>query len=318
MNSKKIVISLLLLFSIVSIAQAKVIEKVVAVVNGEIITLYELDKAMAPYIGKIKKSAYYESEYKELKKKTIDQLIDNLLLKQEIEASDFEVTDQEVNQAINNILTNNNISIDQLKDELNKNGVSFKEYRKNIELELKKNRFISTNVGSKITFTDDELKNYYMRNLNKFAGKQQIHLAQILLPYTKSGTQAETEELRNKMEQIRKETTTQKEFFNAARKYSQGPFADKGGDLGKIDPANLIPEIANAASALSEGQISQPIFSNIGVHLIYLIERPKAKAEDFEKAKDLVSRVMYEERMEQEINNYLLQLRQKAYIDIKE
>ncbi len=299
-------------------ANSKIVEKIVAVVNGEVITLLELDRGMAPRLQDLKKSKHYESDFKTIRKQVIDELVDNLIFKQEIEKSDYKIGDQELSQAINNILSRNNITLPQLKNELKDNGIKWDSYKENLKFELKRQRFISATIGAKISITDEELKNYYLRNLDKFSGKHEIHIAQILFPYTANPTKENIESFRSKMEQLRTQIISRNDFFETAKKHSKGPFASKGGDLGMIKTSQLLQEVANAAINLEEGQTSQPIISDRGVHLIHLISMSKAKPDDFEKMKDTIYRTLYDERMEQEMNNYLLQLRQRAYIDIKE
>ncbi len=299
-------------------ASAAQVEKIVAVVGSDVATLYDLDRAIAPYMSEINKSPNKEQKYKEVKAEMLDRIVNNLLLKQAIEQTKIPVTNDEVARAIKNILAQNNTTIEALKAELVSKGISYESYKDDIKQNIQRVKFMNQEIGSRVKISDQDMKDYYQKHMDEFGGRQSAHIAQIVLPFDEGTTKEKAQILKTKAQDIVNLARSGTSFASLAKQYSKGPNAEKGGDLGVVDPSHLLPEIAAALEKMGTGQISDPIVSTAGIHIIDLIDRAKASEGDFEKMKDAIYNKMYDQRVADELNQYLADARKKTYVEIRD
>lgn len=312
----KYIIAIATMLSLTSYAE--IAERIVAVVNDEVITLLDVDRAMAPYLDEIKSSQDKEGRFKGARREVIDQLVDDALLRQAIKRAKIEITDDELARAIKNVLKQNNITIDVLKAELARRGVSFDTYKEELRQELGRLKFVNQEIGSKINLRDQDLKDYFLTHLNEFGMSQSVHIAQIILPFTPETRLEDVEGLRSKARQIVKSARAGTSFAALAKEHSKGPNIDKGGDLGVLDPRDLIGEIRGALVNMRPGDISDPVISPFGVHIVKLIDRGQVSREDFDRLKEQIYNQMYDQRVKVELKQYLSEARKRAYVEIKE
>lgn len=299
-------------------ALAEVADRVVAIVGTEVITLYDVDRVMAQYSTEIAKAKNRDEKFKTVKREVLDALIADLLLKQAVMDAKIEVTSDDVARAIKNVLTQNQISIDVLKAELAKKGVSYESYKDDIKRNIERVKFINQQIGSVVKISDSDLRDYYQKHMEEFGGHQSAHIAQIVLPFEEGTTKEKAFELKAKAEDIVKQARGDTSFAALAKQYSKGPNAETGGDLGIVEPGKLLPEIRAALENIKVGQISEPIMSPAGVHIIYLIDRARATEADFEKMKELIYNKMYDQRMMEALDQYLSEQRKKTFVQVKE
>jgi peptidyl-prolyl cis-trans isomerase SurA len=318
MKKKSIKVFFVFIFLCLGLAaSAETIERIVAIVGSDVITLYELDRAMAPFVTEINNSANKELKFKNVQSDVLNGLIDNLLLKQAIENSKITASNDEIAKAIQNVLKQNHIAIDVLKAELANKGISYDSYKKDIEQNIQRIKFINQQIGSQIKISDEDMRDYYKKNMSKFGINQSVHIAQIVLPFDKTTTKEKSVELKNLAYDILKQARNGKTFALLSKEYSKGPNAESGGDLGLIDPANLLPDISSELEKMKTGQISEPILSPAGYHIVYLIDRAQTTEADFDKLKDKIYDRMYEQRVMEELTQYVAEQKKKTYVEIR-
>lgn len=306
----------ILLFS--TLSYAEIVDRVVAIVGTEVITLYDVDRAMAPYATEINKARNRDEKFKSVRREVLDRLIDDLLLKQAVEDAKIQVTSDDVARAVKNIITQNQISIEILKSELAKKGISYESYKEDIRRNIERVKFINQQIGSVVKISDSDLRDYYQKHMEEFGGHQSAHIAQIVLPFEEGTTKEKAFELKAKGEEIVKQAKGGASFAALAKQYSKGPNAETGGDLGIVEPGKLLPEISAALENMKVGQISDPIMSPAGVHIIYLIDRARPTEADFEKMKEQVYNRMYDQKMMEALGQYLSEQRKKTFVQVKE
>ncbi|PIR17712.1 MAG: hypothetical protein COV46_03115 [Deltaproteobacteria bacterium CG11_big_fil_rev_8_21_14_0_20_49_13] len=299
-------------------AFAEVAEKVVAIVGSEIITLYDLDAAMASHLNEINKSVNKELKYKDVRARVLEKMIDNLLMNQAMESSNIAITNDDIARYIKNILAQNHMSIEALKAEIAAKGISYETYKEQMRANIKRMRFINQDIGSRVKISDQDLRDYYEKHLTEFGSNKSAHIAQIVLPFEPNTTKEEALQMKARATEIVKQARLGTSFAALSKQYSKGPNSENGGDLGIVDPGRLLPEIAKALEQMKPGQISDPIISPAGVHVIDLIDRAQATKDDFEKMKEKIYEKMYDQRVNDEINAYVTELKKKTYIEIKE
>jgi len=291
---------------------AKTINRIAAVVNDEVITEMEVERAISR-----KNRESKPGQQKPDRQKAINELVDNMLFDQIISKASIAVSEEDMARAIAGVLHENRITLDKLRAELAQKGMSYEEYKKDIEKEIKRIKYINQVIGPKVKISDQDLRDFYQRNQEMFRGRHSAHLGQIVIPLEGLATETQFLEIRDMALSIVAKARQGKSFTELAIKHSKGPNAEQGGDLGMIDLKNLPQAVAQAVHGMRVGGISNPIFANNSLIIIKVISLPEISAEDFEKLRDDIYAALYESKIEETFNNYMLQERQKAYIDVR-
>ncbi|MFO1518153.1 MAG: SurA N-terminal domain-containing protein [bacterium] len=297
--------------------RAETIDKVVATVNQEPITQYDLEKVMAnlskeplPSTGK-----KIDSQSPEFRKAALDHLVEETLLNQEVDKQGIKITEEDVNQAIDSILKRNNLTLDNLKKELASKGTTFQSYRDDIKGQLKRLRFVGQVVGAKVKVTDEEVEAYYEQNAGgiKSKGGGDVHIAQIVVPLDRNANDADLKAAQTKAQEIYQKAKAGVNFDNLIKQYG----AEGSGDLGKVSFSGVSPQVANALQALEEGQVSEPIRTPAGLLIVKMLDKPEGALQGREDLKGMVRDRLYEIKVQEEIHRYVDQLRSKSFVEIK-
>lgn len=294
-------------------SSAKVVDRIAAVVNNEIITEVQLSAAMAARAGRDRGAKPDTATRQE----TLDRLIDDALFNQIMSKSKTEVTDDDVARAIANVLHQNRMTVDQLKGELAAKGIPYEEYRKQIEKDIRRVKFTNQVIGPQVKITDQDLRDFYQRNQERFRGGTSAHVAEIVLPLDGIQTEAEMKALGETAVAIVAKARKGASFESLAKQYSKGPNAAQGGDLGMMSIKDLQPEIANVVRALKVGDVSDPFLLGNAIAIVKLISLPEISPDDFEKMRDQIYSALYDQKIEETLTSYLQRERQKAFIEIR-
>jgi peptidyl-prolyl cis-trans isomerase SurA len=298
-------------------AQAGMADRIVAVVNNDVITLSELNAAFEPYLTKMEASGATEKVKTDNKQGLLNQMIDNLLIKQQAKKIGIVVRDEDVDGAINDLLTRRGLSREELLMALEKGGTTMEDYRKGVKDQLTRVRLIQREVKSKVAVSDEEIGTYYLKRREDYEGKETVRIKQILLLMPKGDDPAAKEKLKAYAEAIRRRLLAGESFDLLAAKYSQGPAAASGGDVGFIEKGMVLAEIEEAAFSLPIAQISPVIESSSGFHIIQVIDRRGGGIKSIESVREEIREKLDQEKIEKKFEEWLDLLRQKSHIEIK-
>lgn len=183
-----------------SVCTAEIIDRVVAVVDGDIITLSDLEDA----INMKAKGSRKGSQRREIaRQEALDQLIDDVLLTHAIEKAKITVDDDDLSRAIANVLRQNQITIEQLHADLAKKGISFETYKKQLALQIRYIKFINQVIGPQVKISERELRDYYERNKGEYGGNASSFKAMREAVYEDVYEKRSTEALKNYLLQQR-------------------------------------------------------------------------------------------------------------------
>jgi len=305
-----------------------VVDAVVAVVGSEPITLYEFQRAAAPYIGKFRSEntgedpAAAAAALKKIRDDVIETLVANKLIRQEALKLDLKITAEQVNAQLNQVKGSNGWDDDDLEEAVGRLGFdNLDAYRRHVRSELLKNRVIGIKVSSKIRVDPAEAKRLYNKKYGETGSVQERRLAHILLRAAELAPQPEADAIAKKLKEIADAISAgDSSFEDMARQHSQDPTSRAGGDLGWITPGDTDPDFEKAAFALEAGQVSAPIRTSFGFHLIKVIEIRNRETIDAEKKKALMRQLQYrmrEEQLKRLYKQWLEELRKGAYVEIK-
>jgi peptidyl-prolyl cis-trans isomerase SurA len=301
-------------------AQAEVANRIVAVVNDEVITLSEWDSAFEPYRANVEASHTGEEREKVLTENRmalLNRMIDDLLIEQQSRKTGIVISDEELMNAIKDLLRRRNISQDDLLKALNRERTTLEAYKKGVRDQLMRIKLIQREIKSRVTVSDEEIGAYYLKRRGDYEGKETVRIKQILLPLPKEEDPAENEKIRADAETIHKRLLNGEPFELLSAKYSQGSAATTGGDIGYIEKGMILHEVEEVAFSLSLNQISGVIESSVGFHIIKVIDRRGAGFKSIESVREEIREKIDQEKMEKKFDEWLDTLRTKSHIEIK-
>lgn len=301
-------------------SNAEVMDRVVAVVNGQVITLSELNEREGPIAKQVSETfsgPERDRRLAELKKKVVDSLIEDLLLEQEAERLGMKVSDRDIDDAIDEVKKQNSLDDEGLRAALKREGLTYESYRVQIKKQIEKSRVIGQQVRSKVSVTDKELADYYERNKRLFLKDDEIKVSHILFLVPENASGEEIERIKGQALQVLELARKGNEFSELAKKYSQDASAMEGGSLGFFKKGQLLPALEAAAFSLKKGEISDLVRTPYGFHIIRLDDIKEASPEPFETVKEKIKSAATSEMMEQRYKDWMDELKKSAIIELK-
>lgn len=299
---------------------AKIIDQVIATVNEDIITMSELDEAMEIYTHQLSqmqnRPPISGQEKSALERRILEELIDKKLMENYALEKGIGASEEEINHAIEDVLSKANIDKTQLQQALEKDGIPYEEYRDQIRDQIVKAKLIHREISSHIDIKEAEIEGYYLDHPEEFQTEEGFNIRHILLPLPKKPSPEMIEKTRAEALRIRREILDGLPFEKAALKYSGDATAAKGGELGFFRKGDLNPEMEKAVSSLHEGEVSEPIRSPLGFHLIKLEERTSGEERALEKVKEMIREKLYELSAERKFEDWRMNLRKNAHIEV--
>jgi peptidyl-prolyl cis-trans isomerase SurA len=300
--------AVLLQLTLAGAGTAKVVDRIVAEVNNDIITMSELQnmaRAIEAQSG-VKPTA---REDKKIQRQMLEALIDQKLAKAEAKRRGIRVSDKEVNKALDSFKQRNNIPSDEaLAKALANEGLSFKEFKQHIKDQLTQDRLLSLTVGSKVVISDAEVRKVYDEHFKQ--GGTQLHLTSVRLPFPVGATAEQKEETKRKAESLLNEIKQGTSLVEAARKLSLNP-----SDLGYISQSDLDPQVATFLRKMRPKDVV-PVETPQGYQLIQLMGRRSGEARPFEEVAPEIRRILMQQEMGKQFNEWVKTLRNKAHIKI--
>lgn len=282
-----IIVALAVLVTILSLRYVKPDSEVVATVNGETITKDELYQAMLTEGGR----------------QVLDRLITNLLILQEGKRRDITVTDEEIDARIQNLINANFYGMaDSFYQALEQYGLTEESLKKDIKTEL----ILRKIAGEQISISDEEARAYFKENQQNYNIPEQVEARHILV------------DTREEAEEILELLKSGRDFAELAGEYSKDTLsAEQGGSLGFFQRGEMVPEFEEAAFSLPVNQVSDPIETTYGFHIIEVLGRKAPKEVAFEEVEEKVREVLLEEQTMEQMNKQVNLLREQASIEYK-
>jgi peptidyl-prolyl cis-trans isomerase SurA len=287
---------------------AEVVDRIVAEVNNDIITMSELDnlaKSIQAQSG-VKPTGHTD---KKVQREMLEALIDRKLAKAEAKRRGIVVSPKEINDALDHFKQRNNIPSDEvLAKALSNQGLSLKEFKQQIADQMTQDRLLSVAVGSKITVSDAEVHRVYNERFKKTGA--QVHIVTLRLPFPPGATDAQKEEIKQKAETILKNIQQGMSFSEAAGKLSLSP-----SDVGYVSQSDLDPRLAEYLDKLKPKEV-MPVATPQGFQLIQVLGRRSGEARSFEEVAPEIRRMLQQQAMEKEFGEWVKTLREKAHIKV--
>lgn len=281
-------------------------DRIVAVVNTEVIMLSELKSETEPEVQRLReqyRGAELDKRVHQAEYTTLTRIIERRLQVQMAASKGHEVTEAEVQQAI---------------EEMKKQGDSIEEKdplkRKAIKDQLTLMRFVEREIRGAVLVFDPEMRKYYETHQKRFSLPEEFRLSQILFLQRSTENAAE---FRRRADKVHQALKAGADFGDMALEHSAGAEAGRRGNLGFVRQGELLPEIERAVADLQPGQFTEPIESPQGLHIIRLEEKKRPEYRPFAEVKSEIQAIVYQQKSEDFYQEWLGDLKNKAYIEIK-
>jgi peptidyl-prolyl cis-trans isomerase SurA len=266
----------LLVFTAPPRAAAEPLDRIVAVVNEDVVLQSELDRQVATLMTQYANNPQQLPPRDVLERQLLDRLILQKLQVERAEGTGVKVADAEVDQALTRMAQQNNLDVSQLRGAIEQQGINYDQFRKNVHDQLLVQRLRQRVAQSRVQVSDAEIDSLIKNgNLNR----GQLHLGYIVISTPDGATPDQIDAARAKAEEAKKQIDGGMDFAAAAIRYSNAENALQGGDLGWRNRNELPPALVEAADKLQEGQTSEPLRGPNGFHLIKLLGKRESGAE---------------------------------------
>jgi parvulin-like peptidyl-prolyl isomerase len=306
-----------------SLPPRDVVDRVVAVIENDIVTERELEAKVKPYLAQldeVQDLTAREQRRKQIYRQVLDMEIGERMVTREIERNrdKLSVTEQDIDHAIDEVMKLNNLTRDQLQAALYGQGLTWGEYRKKLREQMERTRLVQFKVQGKVQIKDADVRRRCEERSATEPGVSQVCASHLLVALSDKASAAEQDEKRMKATRLRSELANGADFGTYALKYSD----DKGtpdGKLGCFSRGEMVKPFEDAAFALKPGELSNVVRTRFGYHIIKVTDRiaaPTASCTD-EKALSPIRSELYQEEMERQMNAWIVELRSKAFVEVK-
>lgn len=269
--------SLLLIFSMQSHSKIEPLDKIIVVVNDDVITQHELDSRTEEYKNKLRLNNLSEQDKSTLTKQVLQKMIRTRIQLQRAKKLGITIDDVALNRVLEKIAGNNNITLAELGNTLKADGISFSSFREQTRSELIVSQLQQRMVASKVTVTDQEIQQFINTNKSSKHPDISYHLSHILLSTPESAKPEDIQIAKEKADKLHDEIMQGGDFADIALRHSNGRNALKGGDLG-WRKANELPIVfINAINNLQDGDVSKPVRSASGFHILKINKSSRQK-----------------------------------------
>ena len=286
----------------------EVMDRIIAIVNDDIITLKEAEKHV-----RVEKEGRFVSINEYLTnlrlQEKIDLLIDDVLIRQQAKKFKIDVSDKEVEGIIDNIKKQYLIDDTELKEKLKEDNISYEDFVAGLRSNVVKGRLLTRVISPDVNLTEKDLRQYYDKHKDEFVDEE-YRLQQIFVSGQRDGQKRITEAYNLLQEG--------KSFEAVAKDYSdETKSATAGGDIGYVKKVDLIPQLLAAVVFLTPGVYSSIITTPYGFHILKLVEKKKGEMLTFEMARDSIHEKIVQVESEKRYKDYVGKLRKGSYIEVK-
>ncbi len=316
MNRFKKFLILILFLSVPICAEAGVVNRVIAVVNDEVITQQDLNQLLsvlyAQYVHDFQGEELLK-KMEDVKKDILIQVIEDKLVLSRAKELDVTVTDSEINDRLDYIKSGFDLEEDFYKT-LDAQGITVSDLKDRYRDQIMMKKVVDLEIKSRVGVLPSEVKDYYEKNTSEFKHGEKYKERHILI---KADTMVNFELAKVEMYTIFNRLRSGEDFSELAKEYSQGPNKDEGGDMGYIGRGEMLEELDEVLAKLESGKFSGPIRSDVGYHIIKIEDVKDFGYATLEDAQDAIKKMLFQQKFQEKLDEWLGGLRGKAYISIK-
>ncbi|MGD9976065.1 MAG: SurA N-terminal domain-containing protein [Desulfatirhabdiaceae bacterium] len=299
---------------------AEVVDRIVAIVNNDVISLIELNEALKPYMEKVMAANYGPEKEKQMifkiREEVLNQLIDQKLTDQEIARYKLNVNEKEIDQSIERIKQVNSITDEQFRAALAREGLSMETYRQKMREQLLRANLLNREVKSKIVITREEIKTYYDSNPDLYGVEQQYYLKSFFLKPPPSSTEQTHSVNQDAMNELLIQLRAGQNPDDLVKSFQARGIGVQYLDLGLFKLDSLSPDIQTALRGMAVHEYSNVIETDQGLQIFYLQDIVKTAGKTLEQATPEIESKLYKEIVDDKFSKWLDELRKRSHIQI--
>jgi len=281
-------------------AGAAVVNRIIATVDGQPITEHQLDTFVRSN-GSADPSLLTETE----RKKALDVLINDLIVQMESQQSGVTPSNEEVDAYIEQIKKRNDLSDERLLQALEAQGMTMDRYREQVRKELQRSALVSKQIRSHVNVSPEEIERYYKDHPDEFAVAESVHVKHIFFAFRPGMTMDQAEVMVNEAKGAYEKLKAGADFDQVAREAESGPAHAISGDLGEMKRGQMMPELEQVAFRMKDGEVSPPIQSQGGVHILKVSGRSSGDAVSLEKVRDQIKEKLLADALQERYQRWV-------------
>jgi peptidyl-prolyl cis-trans isomerase SurA len=300
-------------------AQALMIDRIVARVNDDVITLSELQEEGLPLFERLRENytgKELEHQVQRAEREFLDQLVLKRLQLQYASQVGITASENEINAAFKDVLSRNNLTQEQLVELLTREGLTLQDYKDRLREQIVLARLMNQAVRSRVSVDTSEVEAYYQTHRGEFDQAPQARVRHIFFRVDPGTGRPQTDDAQARATRVLQEARNGGDFANLARRYSEDATAANGGDLGLIKRGDARPEFEEVIFNMKEGEISEIIRTPNGLHIVKIESFSKGSLRGFSEIKPEIERRLLQEKMEKRFQDWTNELKDKAFIEI--
>ena len=287
--------------------ERELVDRIVAIVNDDVVVMSEVESANEQTLGLAGTASDRE---------VLEQLINERLMTQQIQAANIDVTEDELNRAIQDILRTNNIQMAELQAAVETRGLSMGQYREDLKAQLVQLKLVDMKVRSRVVIPESEIKAEFERRTRDEPREQLLKISHIFLRWGESPDPGERARVLKAARTALKRLKNGANFEKLAKEISQGPTAASGGDLGELTRQQMLPALAKGTKGLKAGELSEPIETSSGVHVVLVKEVTEKAGKTYTEMRSQIYSELYQREVQAQMKVWLEELRKQAAVSI--
>lgn len=324
---KRSLTALALVLCLSAVSYADVVDRVIAIVNDDVITLSEVNeegKVLLQRVAEQAPPAERTEALARVRQTIIEKLIEKKIMLREAEKANISVTDDEVNRAYERILDRNKMTPELFQQQLVNVGMDETAYKESLKTQILSSKLVNLEISSKVIIPEDRIIDYYDTHYTERVGEGGTYLLQIGITWgNKTPGESEKpvtkEEAEQKAIQIRNIAVNGGDFRKLAREHSNLPSAADGGDIGILQEDDMSADMMKTISKTKPGDISPIIETSSGYQFFKVLSSQEGQIitkVSYESVKDDIYEILYQEEMEARYTKWLKEMKSSTYIKI--
>jgi peptidyl-prolyl cis-trans isomerase SurA len=308
-----------------SLGGESVIEEIVAHVNTSIITRSELQRTKEQTVNDLRQQSAPPDKIADAEKNALRDLIDQQLMVQKAQDLGFSA-DTELIKQLDEMRKRSNLdTIEDLEKEAANQGINWEDFKQNVKNQILTQMVVQREVGSKVQISQDEIKKFYDEHKSELEQKERVRLSEILISTSNKDqdgkevpmSEAEVAQAEAKAKQVYEQLKKGADFQEVAKKNSDGPTANEGGDLGFFERNQLAKELEEKTFAMKPGEFTDITRTKQGFEILKVTAHEQAGIPPLKDVEPRVQEAIYLKKIQPELRTYLTKLREEASIDVK-
>ncbi|MCW7754661.1 peptidylprolyl isomerase [Desulfobotulus sp. H1] len=295
-----------------------IVDRIIALVDDRIITKVAFEETFAPIRERIEAAGYGPEETQALidryREDVMNQMIDQTITDIAVEEAGIEISDQEVNQALEDFRMNHNLSPEEFEKALLSEGLTLEVYRNQMREQMLRSRLVNYMVRSRIVITREQIEAFYRENAERFGGGKRYRLAHILIPFPRNMAPETEARLREKTQTLVGYLESGRSFSELAAQESQSTIAGPDGELGWFEAETLSPRIRDAVAGLQRGDFSGPVRTPQGFQIFKLLETGFQNPKPLSEVEDEIADELYDVEVNRRFQIWVTELREKVHV----